>query len=147
MSVREDVLIAVIKWMDNNSVSMISTNEAVEPFSQVQQWSKVEKKYISVTQPKCINSYNKFMGGADRMISYCPSRARTKKWTVWAILHFFDLGLSNAWLQFREIKQILKVPAKNIPQVRKFKMKYGRSLIERLRDQQLLAPKSIERTR
>lgn len=44
VSVREDGLIAVIKWMDNNSVSMISTNEAVEPLNQVQRWSKVEKK-------------------------------------------------------------------------------------------------------
>lgn len=92
-----------------------------------------EKKYMSVTRPKCIKSHNKFMGGvdlADRMISYCPSRARTKKWTVQAILHIFDLALSNAWLQFREIKQNLQVPAKDIPQFRTFKMEFGRSLIE-----------------
>lgn len=80
MSVREDGLIAITKWMDNNSVSMISTNESVEPVCQVQRWSKVEKRYVSVTQPRVIHSYNKYMGGvdlADRMISYCPSRART----------------------------------------------------------------------
>lgn len=62
VSVREDGLIAITKWMDNNSVSMISRNESVEPVCQVQRWSKVEKRYVSVTQPRVIHSYNKYMG-------------------------------------------------------------------------------------
>lgn len=73
------------------------------------------------------------MGGvdmADRMLSYCPSRARTKKWTIRVILHMFDLAVSNGWLQYREDQKALSVPLHKIMQLRSYKLEYGQSLIE-----------------
>lgn len=126
--------VGITKWLDNNCVSMISTAESIEPTCVVKRWSKASKQFINVSQPKVINAYNAKMGGvdlADRMLSYCSSRARTKKWTVRCILHFFDLSLSNSWLQMRETKQRMQTPAKNIPQFRTFKLQFGELLIER----------------
>lgn len=133
VSVREDGRVAVTKWLDNNSVVMLSTNESAEPLCNVKRWSKTEKRYKIVTQPRVINSYNRNMGGVDltdRMLSYCPSRARTSKWTIRTILHFFDLSLTNSWLQYRETQKTLGTPSKGIPQFRTFKLNYGQSLIE-----------------
>lgn len=73
------------------------------------------------------------MGGvdlADRMMSICPSRARTKKWTVRCILHFFDLAISNAWLQMRATKLSQNTPSRIIPQFRTYKLDFGQRLIE-----------------
>lgn len=134
VTVREDNAIALTKWLDNNPVVLLSTNESQEPLCNVKRWSKKENTFIQVSQPKVINSYNKNMGGvdlADRMLAYCPSRARTRKWTVRCIMHFLDLALANAWLQMREVKSELKVPKKAIAQFRTFKLEFGERLIEK----------------
>ncbi|XP_054269847.1 piggyBac transposable element-derived protein 3-like [Macrosteles quadrilineatus] len=133
VSVREDGKMAVTKWLDNKPVSMLSTSESKEPQHQVKRWNKKEKKYITVSQPAVINSYNKNMGGvdlADRIMSYCPNRSKTKKWTIRCIMHFFDLAMSNAWLQMREFKRSQNVRPKDIPQFRAFKLAFGVRLIE-----------------
>ncbi|XP_046666330.1 piggyBac transposable element-derived protein 3-like [Homalodisca vitripennis] len=134
VSVRADGAIALTKWLDNKSVTMISTNESVEPMCEVKRWSKAEKRYIQVSQPSVVQSYNKNMGGVDlidRILSYCPSRSRTKKWTVRCLLHFFDVALGNAWLQMREIKKSSGVSPKDIVQFRHFKLELGKSMIEK----------------
>lgn len=77
VAMRPGGAMAITKWLDNNPVAVLSTNESVEPLCNVQIWSKKDKKYVSVSQPKVISSYNHKMGGvdlADRMLSYCPSR-------------------------------------------------------------------------
>ncbi|VVD04914.1 unnamed protein product [Leptidea sinapis] len=52
-----------------------------------------------------MSEYNLSMGGvdlADRMLSDCPSRARTKKWTVRVVFHMFDLAATNSWFVYRQ---------------------------------------------
>lgn len=133
VKVREDNKICVVKWQDNKSVMMLSSNEGKEPVNTVRRWSKSEKKYITVTQPNVIKAYNTYMGGvdmADRMLSYCSSRQRTRKWTTRTIMHLLDLAISNAWLCYREDKIRANIPLKKITQLRKYKMDYGEYLIE-----------------
>lgn len=48
------------------------------------------------------------------------------KWNVRAMLHFFVLGMSNSWVQFRETKQVLQ----DIPQFRTLKIEFGKNLIK-----------------
>lgn len=118
--------------MDNKSVIMLSNHFAAEPLDSCKRWSKKEKKFVEVQRPAVVREYNTNMGGidlADRMISYCPMRARTKKWTVRTILHFADMAVSNAWLQYRIDLQERNVQEKLIKQLRAFKMCLGEKLI------------------
>ncbi|XP_039301414.1 piggyBac transposable element-derived protein 3-like, partial [Nilaparvata lugens] len=62
IKVREDNKMCIVKWQDNKSVMMISSNEGKEPINMVQRWSKKDKKYISVPQPHVIKAYNTYMG-------------------------------------------------------------------------------------
>lgn len=134
VSVREDKLIACTKWLDNKAVVMLSTHESQNPETTVKRWSKKERKYVDVQQPKVIHSYNQNMGGVDlvdRMLSYCPSRSRTKKWTVRCIMHFIDLGIVNSWLQMRQFRKKQGFATRDIPQFRTFKLMFGERLIHR----------------
>lgn len=136
VTVRGDGVMAITKWLDNNSVCVLSTNESTEPICQAKRWSKIQKRYLNIPQPKVINSYNCYMGGVDlgdRIMANCPSRSRTNKWTVRCILHFFDLSISNSWLQIKEVKKTQNIPAKDIPSYRHFKLSYGQFLIENYR--------------
>lgn len=133
MRVVENDQFCVVKWQDNKSVLMISSNEAQHPITEVKRWSKTGKRFVSVPQPQLIKSYNCHMGGvdlADRMLSYCPSRQRTRKWTQRVINHFLDLSITNSWLAFREDQVKAKMPIKKVIQLRKFKADYGEYLIE-----------------
>ncbi|XP_054279832.1 piggyBac transposable element-derived protein 3-like [Macrosteles quadrilineatus] len=133
VKVNEDKDLCLLKWQDNKPVVMLSSNDAKEPMNDVRRWSKVDKKYIMVPQPNVIKAYNTNMGGvdlADRMLAYCPSRQRTRKWTTRTILHFLDLAISNAWLCYRENEVTAGIPLKKVPQLRKFKHEYGEYLIE-----------------
>jgi hypothetical protein len=147
VSVRPDGRVGITKWLDNNPVAMLSTNESVEPLCTVERWSKKDKKYLNISQPRVIHSYNQKMGGvdlADRMLSYCPCRARTKKWTHRFIMHLFDLCITNAWLQMRQVKQEMGTPARKIPQFRTFKMEYGKLLIEKNSAHSLLQSTEVD---
>ncbi|GBP77507.1 hypothetical protein EVAR_98960_1 [Eumeta japonica] len=73
------------------------------------------------------------MGGVDlvdRMLSVCPSRNRTKKWTIRVISYLFDLGVVNAWLQHRIVEVEKGTPKKNIVQMREYKLNLGTKLID-----------------
>ncbi|XP_008480391.1 piggyBac transposable element-derived protein 3-like [Diaphorina citri] len=127
-----DGKVIFIKWFDNKPVYMISTNEGIGVCKPVKRWCKKEKKYIMVKQPDVIKSYNANMGGvdmADRILSCCPSRGRTNKWTVRVILHMFDLCVSNAWILYRNDRCSQGIPSKAVKQMRCFKLDFGEHLI------------------
>ena len=130
---RGDGKLSCIHWFDNKCVIMLSSAEGVEPISRCRRWSKKDGTYVDIARPEVIKSYNVFMGGVDMagsMLSYCASRARTKKWTIRVILHMFDMAVTNAWLQYRADKLQKGVPLKKVKQLRLFKLDYGKNLIE-----------------
>lgn len=131
--VREDDKVAITKWFDNKPVLMLSTVEAKDPEDLCRRWCKRDKRYVDVSRPRVIRNYNAFMGGvdlADRMLSVCPFRYRTRKWTQRFFSHMLDLAVSNSWIQHKN-EQITKgVPVKNIQQLRNYKMELGEKIIE-----------------
>ena len=84
-------------------------------------------RHVSVKRPVIIREYNANMAGVnlcDRMIAFYRMRTCTKKWTIRVILilHFIDLALVNAWIQYRKDKQLLKAPKKEVLQFLNFKL-------------------------
>ncbi|KAF0292858.1 Chimeric ERCC6-PGBD3 protein [Amphibalanus amphitrite] len=82
-----------------------STEHGVEPSDTCKRYQKTSRSYIDVTRPAVVKAYNANMGGVDlndRMIAHYRSGARTRKWTVQTILHFFDLSAVNAWLLYQQ---------------------------------------------
>jgi len=116
----DDKKVCVLKWLDNKPILMASTSTGIQPEVSVRRWCKKDKKYIQVKCPAVIRQYNTNMGGVDmcdRMISYYRTRARTRKWTVRTVFHFFDLAVVNAWIQYRNDRRQLGDRPKEIAQV------------------------------
>ncbi|KAI4469524.1 transposase is4 [Holotrichia oblita] len=59
--------ILFVKWTDNNVVTVGSTCHGVAPIANVRRYSQAEKKYVQVTRPSLVGSYNNYMGGTDLM--------------------------------------------------------------------------------
>ena len=59
-----DHQIELIRWNDNNVVTIGSNAVSVEPVGNVKRWKR-GKGNINVSQPHAIKACNKYMGGVD----------------------------------------------------------------------------------
>ncbi|GBP69401.1 PiggyBac transposable element-derived protein 4 [Eumeta japonica] len=132
VKVREDEKLAITMWLDNKPVLMMSSCYCDDNHDECKRWSKKERRYETVRRPEVIKMYNQNIGGvdlADRMLAVCPSRNRTKKWTIRVISHLFDLCVVNSWLQYRVEETKKRSLKKNIMQLRHYKLELGNKLI------------------
>ncbi|KAI4467736.1 transposase is4 [Holotrichia oblita] len=130
---RNDGTVNIIRWLDNKPVTLVSTYHSNESFDLCRRWSKKNKVYEMVHHPVAVKAYNQFMGGvdlADRTLSVCPARARTRKSTIRFICHMIDLAVSNAWLLHKKIQIEKGTPKNKIQQLRSFKLELGEHIIE-----------------
>ncbi|CAH2091503.1 unnamed protein product [Euphydryas editha] len=125
--------LVLTKWVDSKPVTFLSNVHADQTIDECQRWSKTQRKYISVPRPEVVKLYNRNMGGvdmADRMLSYCPYRYRTKKWTQRVMSHCIDLAISNSWILYRQDKKNEGADPKSILQLRYFKMEIAEAIID-----------------
>lgn len=99
----EDGKICLVKWYDNKPVLMMSAVHASEPEDTCQRWDKKLKQYVTILRPSIVREYNSKMGGVDLVdrMSYYRMSGRTKKWTLWMLMHFMDLALANSYCTAR----------------------------------------------
>ena len=94
----------VVRWNDNNVVSLASNCHGVEPIGAAKRWSAAQKKRVEITQPFLVSQYNAYMGGVDRMdqnIGAYRITMRNKKWWWPLFAYLLDVSMQNAWLLHR----------------------------------------------
>lgn len=126
---RCDNQISVTKWKDSKCVTLISTATGAEPYSIVKRWSKTENKEIEIPCPDVVKSYNQYMGGVDvcdQQMECYRTWIKTRKWTLKVALHFIDLSIVNAWMEYREDSQKLRKRNNDIMDLMHFKISVAR---------------------
>ncbi|XP_068086068.1 piggyBac transposable element-derived protein 3-like isoform X1 [Anabrus simplex] len=113
---RNDEKLVAVKWRDSKCVTLLSTCSGAEPVANVKRWSKKEGKYNEVPCPFVVRCYNPCMGGVDicdQQMECYRTWIKTKKWTLKVSLHFLDLALVNAWMEYQEDCRKAHIPAKD----------------------------------
>ena len=97
--------VLVVRWNDNNIVTVVSTVDPVLPSKKVMRWSKTSRSHIHISQPRTIAAYNSCMGGVDRLdqnVGAYRITIRMKKWW-WPLLRYLvDVSIQNSWLLYRK---------------------------------------------
>ncbi|KAJ8967162.1 hypothetical protein NQ314_003050 [Rhamnusium bicolor] len=75
--------ILLVRWVDNNIVSMVSTTYGISPLEEVKRYSQAQKKNIQIPRPPATGKYNSSLGGTelmDKNISRYRIVIGCKKW-------------------------------------------------------------------
>lgn len=92
--------ITIVRWKDNNIVTMGSNFDDIEPLGKVKRWCNERKQKVDFNIPKLFINYNKGMGGVDQMdqsISLYRVAIKGKKWWWVLFTYLIDMAMSNAW--------------------------------------------------
>ena len=95
--------LVIVRWLDNNIVSMASNLVGIGEIGHARRWSKAESRYIQVPQPEVIRRYNTSMGGVDKvdhLMSLYRTFIRSRKWPLRLIFHMIDLAVTNSWMEY-----------------------------------------------
>lgn len=94
--------ITLVRYNDNNIVTVASTQCGVEPIGRVKRYCDKKKK--DVDQPRCIVNYNRNMGGVDRLdqnVGCYRISIRLKRW-YWQLLMFpINVCVNNAFQLYK----------------------------------------------
>lgn len=90
----------IARWHDNNEVTIVSNFVGAQPEVPTTRYSSVEKKKVSLPQPKIISEYNKHMGGVDlhdNGVANYRIAIRGKKWWWPLWNNCVNSTIVNAW--------------------------------------------------
>ena len=88
----DGVKLLAIKWIENHSVTVLSSFDSAVPMKTVKWYKKTEKKFIQAQCPAAIANYNQHMGGVDLLeafLSCYQINVWSKEMVSWAIAAFF----------------------------------------------------------
>uniref|UniRef100_A0A8D0A249 PiggyBac transposable element-derived protein domain-containing protein n=1 Tax=Sander lucioperca TaxID=283035 RepID=A0A8D0A249_SANLU len=96
----------LVRWKDNNVVTMATNMEKSYTESVVKRWIKERHAFDQVRQPQCIKQYNEHMGGVDlhdQQASRYSITIRSKKWW-WPIFAWsLNSALVNCYYFYRDV--------------------------------------------
>ncbi|XP_055379446.1 piggyBac transposable element-derived protein 3-like [Condylostylus longicornis] len=118
--------VAAVKWCDTKCVIATSNKCGKNPIGEVKRWHNTVKRRLPIPIP-----YNANMGDVDicdQMIQYYRINMKTKKWSVKAYFHFFDLAILNSWMEYRNDATLLNMKRKDVKQFLGFKFEIGEVL-------------------
>ena len=102
--VTSDDNILALRWKDNKTVTILSTDLGVQPVSKCLRYNKDTKKKEEVICPSVIKSYNANMGGIDKsdmLVHLYRTPMKSKRWYMRLFGYCLDLAVTNAWLSYR----------------------------------------------
>ena len=96
--------IALVRWLDNGLVQLVSSFVGIGNGNPVKRWSAKEKKKIDVPCPQIVHEYNKHMGGVDlcdMLMALYRIKLRTRKWYTHIVYYCIGVAIVNGWLLYR----------------------------------------------
>lgn len=96
--------VVITRWYDNKVVNMCSNFVGIGIEDKAKRWDKDLKEFVYINRPQVVRMYNENMGGVDlldQMIQYYRINIRSIKWTLRVVMHFIDLALTAAWMEYR----------------------------------------------
>lgn len=96
----------LVQWKDNKVVSLASNFETNDTVT-TSRWDRVSKTKKALPQPKMVATYNKGMGGVDKLdnlVAAYRTRIRQRKWYWPLVAYFLDVSVVNGWLLMRKLQ-------------------------------------------
>lgn len=102
MSMRTSDNLAIVRWHDNNIVTLASNCSGCQPVTKVDRVETVNQKRqkFKVECPHVVTMYNKYMGGVDRFdqnVDALRVSFTGKKWWYPLFAFGLDAACQNAW--------------------------------------------------
>jgi hypothetical protein len=91
----------VIRWNESAVVTVATNMHTVESTVEVERYSKVKNRFVSLPQPNALEKYNKHMGGVD--LADYRIQIRGKKWWWHIFSNFLDVAAFNAWKIYKTV--------------------------------------------
>ena len=106
--VTSDTNVCMVRWLDNEIVTLVSNFAAVAKMDKVKRWYESKKEHVMVDRPLCVRLHNEYMGSVDNndwMISYYRIKVKIKNgqselysilstW-LWGILGYYIGNLKS----------------------------------------------------
>ena len=94
-------------WLDNDLVTMLSTNAQPGEVKTVQR-KQSDGKLVDIQCPASVLSYNTYMGGVDRgdqLRQYYHVRYKSHKYYKYIFWFLFDTSITNSFILFNSYRQ------------------------------------------
>lgn len=98
-----DDVILVVRWKDNNIITLLSTDIGVNPVTKCLRYSNDTKKKEEVDCPSVIKLYNANIGGiqkSDMFVHLYLTPMKSKRWYMRLFAYCMDRCVCNAWLSY-----------------------------------------------
>ncbi|KAM4578002.1 piggyBac transposable element-derived protein 3-like [Fundulus diaphanus] len=119
--VTSDDGILAVRWKDNKTVTLLSTDMGVGPMSTVIRYCSESKKREPVNCPAVIRSYNANMGGIDKsdmLVHLYRTPMKSKRWYMRLFAYVIDISLTNAWVVYKRDYKALGVKSQPLKDFR-----------------------------